>query len=127
MVNPYQTYKQQSVMTMTPADMLTMLYDGLIKDLNLAKVAFEARDIVGINTNLQKSQKIVDYLKNSLDFRYEISNNLFALYDYFNYVILQSNVQKSPDNLDEIIEMVYELRDAYIQAAKSTKAAEAAR
>lgn len=79
MVNPYQTYKQQSVMTMTPADMLTMLYDGLIKDLNLAKVAFEARDIVGINTNLQKSQKIVDYLKNSLDFRYEISNNLFAL------------------------------------------------
>ena len=29
--NPYQSYKQQSVMTMTQGDMLTLLYDGVLK------------------------------------------------------------------------------------------------
>ena len=35
--NPYQKYQQQSVMTMTPGEMLTRLYDELIKQLNVFK------------------------------------------------------------------------------------------
>jgi len=35
--NPYQKYQQQSVMTMTPGEMLLKLYDGTITQLNAAK------------------------------------------------------------------------------------------
>ena len=33
-VNPYQKYQQQSVMTMTPGEMLLKLYDEVITQLN---------------------------------------------------------------------------------------------
>ncbi len=127
MNNPYETYKQQSVKTMTAAEMLLMLYDGLLKELNLGLAAFETKDFGEINRALQKSQKIVNYLIASLDFKYEIANNLEALYDYFNSVIIEANVKKVSDHLSDVIDMIAELRDAYAQAAKTVKIEEASR
>ena len=37
-VNPYQQYQRQSVMTMTQGEMLTKLYDEVIKQMSGAKI-----------------------------------------------------------------------------------------
>ncbi len=123
--NPYQAYKKQSIMTMTPADMLTALYDGLLKELNKALLAFEKKDIAGINNSLQKSQLILRHLQSSLDFQYEISQNLNSLYDYFLHITIQANVKKDADGLHEIIQMISELRDTYAEANKQTHSSSA--
>ena len=122
--NPYQMYKQQSVMTMTPGDMITILYDGILKELSHAKVGFEKNDIVSINRHLQKVQLILRHLINSLDSQYEISANLNALYDYFLYIVIQANIKKDPSQLDEVIEMISDLRNTYIEADKKSRSAE---
>ncbi len=127
MNNPYSAYKQQSVMTMTAAEMLLMLYDGLLKELNLGLAAFETKDYGEINRAFQKSQKIVNYLAATLDFKYEIAKNLEALYDYFNHTLVEANVKKDPTHISDVISMVSEIRDAYAQAAKSVKIEEAGR
>lgn len=123
--NPYQAYKQQSVMTMTAGEMLTAVYDGLLKELTVAKSAFASKDWSAVNQRLQKSQRILHYLSNSLDRQYEVSGQLDALYDYFLHVVVQANIKKDPAQLDTVITMVGELRDTYIQADRKLRAAEA--
>ncbi|MEA4892948.1 MAG: flagellar export chaperone FliS [Peptococcaceae bacterium] len=119
--DPYQAYKQQAVMTMTPGDMLNALYDGALKELNMALAAFQRHDIPEINRSLQKVQRIFNHLRNSLDDQYEISASLGALYDYFIRVALQANLKKDPQGLEDVIQMVGELKDAYIQADRKLR------
>lgn len=119
--NPYQAYKQQSVMTMTPGQMLIAVFDELIKQLSLAQLAFENSDIAEINRALQKSQHIISELKASLNFDYEISNNLNDIYNFFNRVIINANIKKDPSEIAEVIGMIQELRDAFSEANKLTR------
>lgn len=125
MRNSYAAYRQQSILTMTPGEMLTTLYDGVLKELGLAELAFEKQDWAEVNRGLQKVQKILRYMKSSLDFKYEVAKNLDALYDYFIELTIQANIRKDPAGLEEIIGFITELRDAYIQADRTTRAKEA--
>jgi len=119
----YQSYKEQSVMTMTQTEMLTMLYDGILKEIYLVKKAFsrDPADIIEINRGLQKTHRILLYLKSSLDTEYDIANNLMSLYDYFDWIITQANMKKDPSGLDEVIDMIGQLKESYIQADKSIR------
>lgn len=119
--NRYQAYKQQSLLTMTQGEMLTAVYDGLLKSIYSAQKAFEEKNIPMINKHLLKAQEILGYLKSTLNADYEVSKNLEALYDYFIGELRQANVKKNPDGLNDIAEMVQELRAAFVQADKNTR------
>lgn len=121
MTNPYQTYKQQAVMTMTPGQMLLAVFDELIKQLSLSQIAFEKNDIPEINRSLQKSQHIINELKGTLNFEYDISNNLSDMYNYFNYAIINANIKKDASIIADILQMVTELRDTFSEADKLTR------
>lgn len=116
--NPYQTYKQQTVLTMTPGQILLYVYDELIKQINFAKLGFQDNDINVINRSLQKSQKIIHVLQSTLNQDYSISKNLNDLYDYFNYVLINTNIKKNADGLDDVLSMVVELRETFAEADK---------
>lgn len=119
--NPYETYKQQSVLTMTRGEMLLKLYDEVIKQLSGAELYMGKNEIEKTNQALLKAQKILNYLKDTLDFQYEISHSLFSLYRYFIERIVAANIQKKPEPLREIIPMIEELRDTFQQASRQTK------
>ncbi len=121
MTNPYQAYKQQSVLTMTPGDMLTMVYDGLLKSLYQAAEAFEAKDNTEINRSLQKGQEILTYLKNTLNLDYEVSGNLASLYDFFISSLGETNVKKQPGNLKEVTKMIADLRGTFVEADRKVR------
>lgn len=120
--NPYQAYQQKSMMTMTQSEMLTALYDGLIKQLHIAKISQKTNQISEVNQSLQKNQAILIHLKQTLDMKYDVSENLAALYDYFasDYT---GKYKKDVSQLDEIVEMISELRDTYTQADKDLRLA----
>ena len=101
--------------------MLNALYDGVIKELKLALAAFERQDNTAINRSLQKAQRILYHLKSSLNPQYEISENLGALYDFFIHTALQANLRKDPEGLSDVIQMVSELKEAYMQADKKIR------
>lgn len=125
MNNPYQAYKQQSVMTMTTSDMLKMLYEGIIKEVTFAKGGFSANNFNEIHTHLMKAQEILQYLKTTLDYKYEVANSLESLYNYFIRCLRDSNIRKDPAELDSVITMVTELRDTYDQAGRQEQVKEA--
>ena len=120
-VNPYQQYQRQSVMTMTQGEMLTKLYDEVIKQMSGAKICLTEKDLSGVNNALQKAQRILFYLKSTLDFKYEISGNLDALYDFFIERTVQATLKKDAAMLDEIIPMIEDLRDTFVQADRNAR------
>lgn len=108
-------------MTMTPGQMLIAVFDELIKQLNIAKISFESNNLTEINRSLLKAQKIIAELRTSLNFDYEISKNLNDIYNFLNRAIINANVKKDPSELDDILEIVTGLRDAFSEAEKSTR------
>lgn len=117
----YQKYQQQSVATMTQGEMLTRLYDEVIKQLSAVEQFNEAKDYEAANLASQKAQKILHHLDATLNFDYEISNNLSALYEYFIHQIVQANLHKDNGPVDEVLSMVKDLRDTFIQADKAAR------
>ncbi len=120
-VNPYQKYQQQSVMTMTPGEMLLKLYDEVITQLNAVRQFNLDKDYPGANAALKKAQRIITYLNQTLDFQYEISGSLSALYDYFLRRLVEANIHKDNEPIDEVLPMIQELRETFAQADKNSR------
>ncbi|MCI7233449.1 MAG: flagellar export chaperone FliS [Oscillospiraceae bacterium] len=120
-MNPYQKYMQQSVTTMTPAQLLIALYDKAITEINKAIIFIEDKDIPKAHNSIMRVSDIIDALDAHLKVKYEISDNLAALYQYFRERLVQANVKKDPEILKEILPMITELRNAFYEAGKTVR------
>jgi len=117
----YQEYKKQSVMTMTPADMLIKLYDECLAMLQLGVMYMDENNIEQRFESLKKAREILCYLREILNMDYEISQNLFALYEYYITQIVDANTHVKKEPILEVIEMLTELRDSFVEADKMTR------
>lgn len=121
MQNPYEKYKQQSVMTMTEGEMINLLFESAVNRLNKGILCLETRDYEGSNTAFKKAESIFSHLSATLDMQYEISNNLAALYDFFYQKTMEANVKKDPEPIREILPLVTELKESFVQADKNVR------
>lgn len=117
----YAKYRAQSVMTMTQGEMVVKLFEGVEKQLNIAIVTIDEKNFAGANTALQKSQRILRHLMGTLDMQYPVSHNLYSLYEYFIFRIIDANVKKDTKNLKEVLPMIGELRDSFSKAEKLSR------
>lgn len=122
--SPYEKYRQSSVQTSTPGQLLIMLYDGAIRFIRAGIDGLKQKDLEKINLNLGKAQTIVSELMSTLDSSYEVSKGLSALYDYVNYLLAQSNVKKVSEPAEEALGYLTELRETWVQAIKVTTSQE---
>ncbi len=115
----YSQYKEQSVNTMTSIEMLTTVYNEAIKHLNRACMTIDIKDYVLSDKELDKSIEIVTYLDATLDMRFEISANMHSLYEFMLYEIRKAKIARKTNVLKEIVVMLGELRDSFVQASKT--------
>jgi flagellar secretion chaperone FliS len=118
-INPAAAYLNNKINTATPAELTLMLYDGSIKFCNIAIMAVDNQDFDKANTNIIKAENIIQELRSTLDFTYEISNNLKAMYDYIYTRLVQANIKKEKEILEEVLEYLRDLRDAWKEAMKT--------
>ncbi|ETT48892.1 flagellar export chaperone FliS [Paenibacillus sp. FSL H7-0942] len=116
--SPYEKYRQSSVQTSTPAQLVIMLYDGAIRFVKVGLEGLNNQDIEKANLNLGKAQTIISELMSTLDQSYDVSKNLFALYEYTNYLLIEANIRKSPEKAEEAIGYLTDLRETWMQASK---------
>lgn len=121
MVNPYEQYQQNAVQSADSGDLLIMLYDGLVKYLKLSINCIEQKNIEGANKAMIKSQDIIKYLNGTLDESYDVSHYLSALYDFMGIQLMKANIKKDMGIINEILDMVQELRDTWRQASQIAK------
>lgn len=124
LANPYEKYRQQNVMVANPVELIIMLYDGCIKNMKLAKIAIDEKNIQETNTYLIKAQDIVTELVMSLDFGYPIANELFNLYDFILTSLREINISKDASGIDSLIEMLNDLKKSWAHVLKENKLVE---
>ncbi len=116
----YQQYKQQSVSTMTPGELLIVLYDELVKRTARADIALGQVNYPLFEASVDRCLDILHYLDNTLDDQYPISRELHRLYDFFCYDFNRVKAGRNQAELKQLITMVGELRDTFRTAEKDS-------
>ena len=111
--NPKETYKKQSVMTASPAELIVMLYEGLKRNMLIAKRAINKNDANAAHNALMKALAIVEELVRSLDMSVAMSEDLNTIYEFMHGAICEINIKKDPALIDPVTEMVQELKEAW--------------
>lgn len=121
--NPRQQALQKQIETASKEELTLMLYEGGIKFLNQAIIAVEKGDIVKSNNLIQRVEDIVREFQITLDHKYEeISKPMNMLYDYMYNRLVEANLQKDAEILNEVLDMFREMRDTWKEAMKLAKA-----
>ena len=107
----YQQYKNSKVLTASPAELTLMLYDGAIKFCNIAKDAIDNKDIQRAHENIIKAQKIIDYLRQTLDMKYPVAQDFENIYSYLSQRLIEANVKKDTEILEELLTHLRSVRD----------------
>ena len=116
--NPYQKYKEETVMTMTQGEMLLLLYDELVKRLRASQIMAEKERYDDFDANITRAEEIIRYLKDTLNFDYSISQELYRLYDFFLVELGRIQASRKGEEIERIRTMAEELRDAIRAAEK---------
>ena len=117
----YNQYKENSIFTSTPEELTLMLYNGLVKSIMQAQNSIEHNEVEKASNSLVRAQDIIQYFRNTLDMKYEVSQGLDALYEYMFRRLVEANMKKDQVIIDEILGMAKELRDTWTQAMKLAK------
>lgn len=130
--NPWQSYRQVAAQTAPPGQLVLMLYDGAIRFLHRAQSGFSKEDPAEsntlINNNILRAQQIIRELNDCLnmDVGGELAVQLRRLYDYFDRRLQESNAQKEPTGIVEVINRLSVLRDAWATMLEGDHTAAAA-
>ena len=109
--NAYTQYQNNKVMTAKPAELTLMLYEGAIKFCNVAIAAIEEKDIQKAHVNIVKVEKIIDYLRQTLDMKYEVAKDFENIYEYLSKRLVMANVKKDKEILEEVNGHLRSVRD----------------
>jgi flagellar protein FliS len=108
-------------MTASKEELTLMLYEGALKFANQAMTAIESKDYVKSNTLIMKVEDIIREFQMTLDFQYNISNDLNSLYDYMYGRLVEANMKKDLNILEEVRNMLREFRDTWKEAMNLAK------
>lgn len=119
--NPWSSYRQVATQTATPGQLVLMLFDGAIRFLERARLGFAETDPLAfnqtVNNNIQRAQAIIHELNTSLNVRDggELAENFRRLYDYMDDRLMESNLRKTEDGLNDVLRRLGVLRDAWAE------------
>lgn len=114
-------YLENSVNTASPAELTLMLYNGLVKYLMKAKESVANNNPQKSHENIMRSQNIICEFQATLDMKYPISQYLMLLYDYMKRRLIDANVKKDVEIIDEVLIFARELRDTWAAAMKKSR------
>lgn len=109
----YAQYKNSKIMTASPAELTLMLYEGAIKFCNIAIDACKTKDIQKAHTHIMKTERIIDHLRITLDMSYKVSEDFERMYSYLSQRLVQANLTKDPEILEEVNEHLRSIRDTW--------------
>lgn len=119
--NAYSQYQNNKVMTASPAELTLMLYEGAIKFCNIAIAAVEEQDVPKAHENIVKVERIIDYLRQTLDMRYPVAQEFENIYVYLSRRLVQANIRKDKEILEEVNEHLRSVRDNWKEVMRQSR------
>jgi len=118
----FQQYKQQSLNTMTPGELLLLVLDELVKRFMRADLAIQQPDYELFEASIDRCIAIVRYLDDTLDRKYEISRELHRLYEFFSYDLNRIKIGRNKEEMERLRPLLVDLRDAFRVAERTVAA-----
>lgn len=117
----YAQYNNSKIMTASPAELTLMLYEGAIKFCNIAILSVEQKNIEKAHINIIKTERIIDYFRQTLDMNYAVAEDFERVYSYIGRRLTEANVKKDKEILEEVNEHLRAMRDTWKQVMEKAK------
>lgn len=112
-------YRQGAVLAATPGELVVMLYDGARRFLRQANVAMREGQVERAHNTLRRAELIIAHLDGVLDFdQGEVPERLHAIYQFCLAHLNVGRREQDPGKLEEVSELLGELREAWAQVAE---------
>ncbi len=115
----YAQYKNNKVMSASGPELTLMLYDGAIKFLNIASFAIESKNVQKAHENIIKTERIIDYLRNTLDMKYAVAQDFENMYSYIARRLVEANIHKDGEIIKEINGHMHAIRDNWVEVMRA--------
>lgn len=119
--NAYGQYNNSKILTASKAELTLMLYEGAIKFCNIAIVAVEHKDVEKAHENIRKTERIIDYFRQTLDMKYPVAEDFERVYSYLSQRLVEANVKKDKEILEEVNVHLRSMRDTWKEVMKKNK------
>ena len=120
--NGYNVYKNNSINYASKEQLLLMLVEGAVKFCKIARQAIIDEDIKKANDSLIRTQEIFSELMVSLDTKAgEWAVQLLMVYDFIKQKLIEANMTKSVEIIDEILPLVEDINETWKEAYKRAK------
>ncbi len=121
-MNPYASpaaYRNSSVMTASPGQLVVMLYDGMARFLRQAEVLADEGAWTNAGERLTKADAILDELLITLDIEAggEVAERLQAIYVFCKKLLIEARVDRVSDPIRHAARLLAELREAWAEIA----------
>lgn len=119
--DPATAYRQSSVLTATPGQLVVMLYDGARRFLFQASSALREGDLETSHRRLRRAEDILSELLNTLDHDRggEVASRLQGIYVFLLAELNRARMQQDADRIDWTHAQLGELREAWAEVAAS--------
>ena len=121
MINPAAAYRNQQIMMASSEQLTLMLYDGAIRFLRAAITAIDAKNIEKAHEMNIRTQEIVREFRDTLNMDIELSANWDQLYEFMEYRLVEGNMKQDKAMLQEVLDLLKEMRDTWAEAMKLAK------
>jgi len=109
--NAYSQYNNDRIMMAKPAELTLMLYEGAIKFCNIGIMAIEQKDMAKAHNNIVRAEKIIAYLRSTLDMQYPVAQDFENIYVYLERKMTEANIKKDSEILEEVCGHLRSVRD----------------
>lgn len=112
-----QQYIENQMLSSSPGELVLMLFDGSVRFLRASINELEKNNIAEKARLIEKTFRIIDYLKSCLDMEKggEIALNLDRLYDYILMQLTTANMKNDRKKIEEVLSLILPIRDAWGQ------------
>lgn len=123
--NYAKNYLRNAVEGASNGTILVMLFDGLVKFINLSIKHVDAGNIQEAHNYIIRSQDIIYELLSSLDRDAggDMADNLASLYDYSIRKLEKANIEKKSSHLKDVLDIIQPLRTTWKQVVEQEEAA----
>jgi flagellar protein FliS len=112
-------YRQQSILTATPGQLVVMLYDGCLRFLRQSAHALREEQPDVAQVKWRRADAILGELLSTLDLEQggEIASRLQGIYVFCQRHLLEAVRDQEPAKVEKVIELLSELRESWVQIA----------
>ncbi|WP_017444747.1 flagellar export chaperone FliS [Gayadomonas joobiniege] len=123
-INAYQKGNlKQQIAQADPHQITLMLMQGALDKMAYAKGCMERKEFAAKSEHISKASAIIVSLRDTLDFSVEseVTDNLFALYDYMLNRLTDASIQNNTQIIDEVISLMLPIKTAWASIPESAK------